>query len=121
MQRCVWCCGHGHCAMHGVKGTVITPHVVLQVLSLCGCGGHHVAVTFVVWPWWVSPCHVVSQSQLLCHGGCCRTMLCCGRDGCVTPCGVAVAGVTPRVVSWASHHMVLWSWWLSLCCVVLQL
>jgi hypothetical protein len=68
---------------------------------------------FVVWPWWVLSCCVVSWWVSLCHG----------HDGCVTPCGVAVTVVALhggvvvmvialRVVSRSQplHHMVLWSW-----------
>src|SRR6266851_10316332 len=72
-------------------GTIIAPHFVSRVLSLCGHSRHRVVVAFVAWLQWVSLCHVVSQSGLLrgC-GGCHRAMLCCSRDGCVMQHDVTV-------------------------------
>ena len=98
--------------MHGVKGSVVTPCVVSQVVSLHGYGGCRVTAMFVAWPQWVSSHYVVSQ----------RVSSCRGRDGCVTPCGAAVAvvalhgGVVVMVItlcvvsrSRSSHHVVVWS------------
>jgi hypothetical protein len=54
---------------------VAWPHFVSQALSSHGCSGHHVAVAFVAWPWWVSSRCVVLWLGLLCgHGGCCCTV-----------------------------------------------
>ncbi len=80
--------------------------MVSQALSLHECGGRHVAVMFVAWPWWVLLHCVVSQSWLLGHGGFYHAMLCCGHNRCVTPHDVAVSvvvlhgGVMVAVVAW---------------------
>ncbi len=42
----IWCHSCGHHAAYGVRGTVVTPHVVSQVLLLHGCGRCHVVVVF---------------------------------------------------------------------------
>ncbi len=77
-------CGHYHCTAFCVAGTIITLCFVLRALLMHGHGGHRVVVVFVVWPRWVLSRCVVSWSGLLrgC-GGCYRTMLCRGRNGCV--------------------------------------
>jgi hypothetical protein len=77
---------------------------------------------FVVWPRWVSSRCVVLRWVSSCRG----------HDGCVTPHGVAVAVVAlhggvvvtvvaPHVVSRSqpSRRVVLWSWRVSSCHMVL--
>ena len=73
--------------MRNVTGTIIVPCFVSQALSLCGCGGHRVAVTFVVWPWWVLSHYV------LCHRHC----------HCVALVGIVSHG--------CSGHHVVWPQW----------
>ena len=82
-------------------GTIVMPHVMLQVLSLCHvlCRRHYHHAAFCVvgaviaWLWWAS---------------------CCGHVCCVAMVGVIMlCCVTVRVVTWLQ--------WVSLCHVVLQL
>ena len=127
MQCCIWCCGCGYYAVHGVAGAVVAPIfcVVGAVVAA--------AVGIMLW-----------LCLLRGHSGCCRTVLCHGCGCCVvvvgvvapccvvvvmgvTPCGVAVVvvvlhgGVVVVVVALrmvSLHCMVPHSWSPSLWLVV---
>jgi hypothetical protein len=87
----------GHCI---VVGVVAWPHFVSWVLLLCGRSVRHIAVTFVVWLWWVLSCCVVLRALSLhgCSGhhvtllrwvsSCC--ILCRGCCSCMATVGIVL-------------------------------
>jgi len=102
----VRCRGCSHCATFGVAVAVIVPRSVSRLQLSCHvrCRGRSLCAAFGVTGTVVVPCLVLrlpSSCRTWCRVHCHRAMF-----------NVAVAVVAPHVVSW--------SWWVSLSCMVSQ-